>query len=66
VELCEGCIELEGRSSSQPSNDDMTLVGIGQCEGRVALEHYRCRRCGVLMARQLWGESTEQIWMALA
>lgn len=66
MELCDGCIQLEGRSSGLAGNDEMTLVGIGQCEGRVALEHYRCRRCGALMVRQLCGESIERIWMVLA
>lgn len=66
MELCEECRNLDGRSSSFVGNDEMTLVGVGQCEGRVALEHYRCRRCGALMVRQLCGESSEQVWMALA
>ena len=66
MELCEECIDLDGRSSGVAGNAGMTLVGVGQCEGRVALEHYRCHTCGALMVRQLCGETEEQVWMALA
>jgi hypothetical protein len=43
----------------------MALVGIGECEGVVAIEHYRCSRCGAVMRRQFVGSAPERIWTAI-
>ncbi|MGF6902704.1 hypothetical protein P3T22_003983 [Paraburkholderia sp. GAS348] len=43
----------------------MTLVGIGECEGVLAIEHYRCGRCGVIMHRQFVGSAPERVWTAI-
>jgi len=44
----------------------MTLVGVGQCEGVVVIEHYRCEKCQTVMVRQLCGCSAEQVWTAIS
>lgn len=65
MELCNECDKLQGRPANQSRSDDLTLVGIGECEGVLAIEHYRCGRCGVVMHRQFTGKTLERVWTPL-
>ncbi len=65
MELCDECDKLQGCSADQSSASGMRLVGIGECEGIVAIEHYRCSRCSALMHRQFVGSAPERIWSAI-
>ncbi len=62
MELCDECARLQGRSAQQAGASGMTLVGVGECEGVVAIEHYRCSRCSTVMHRQFTGGAQERIW----
>ena len=64
MKLCDECTKLQGRSAELFRKEGMTLVGIGECGGRVAIEHYRCDECGTVMVRQLAGQLTERVWTA--
>ena len=66
MELCTGCASLHGRPADSSRTDAMKLVGIGECEGIVAIEHYRCEQCGTIMVRQLCGCASDQVWTALS
>ncbi|EUC20494.1 hypothetical protein SAMN05446935_9312 [Burkholderia sp. YR290] len=63
---CTVCASLEGRPADIARAEGMKLIGIGQCEGVTAIEHYRCEHCGAVMARQLCGCSSEKVWTVLA
>jgi hypothetical protein len=63
---CTICASLHGRPAADAiSKDGLKLIGIGECEGVTAIEHYLCERCGTVMVRQLYGCSSEQVWTAL-
>jgi hypothetical protein len=66
MEPCDKCAKLEGAPADFVREAGMTLGGVGQCSGVVAIEHYRCDDCGTLMIRQLAGDPTDQIWTAIA
>jgi hypothetical protein len=66
MDLCDECAKLQGCSADRVREEGMTLVGVGQCEGVVAIEHYRCEKCQTVMVRQLCGCSTEQVWTAIS
>jgi hypothetical protein len=65
MEICDECEKLQGCSADQSRGSGMTLVGIGECEGVVAIEHYRCGRCGAVMHRQFVGSAPERIWRTI-
>lgn len=65
MELCDECAMLQGRSADQSGASGMALVGIGECDGVVAIEHYRCSRCSTVMHRQFTGDVHERIWRAI-
>jgi hypothetical protein len=65
MEFCDECAKLQGCSADQSLVGDMTLIGVGECEGVVAIEHYLCTRCGAVMHRQFVGAARERIWTAI-
>ncbi|KAG8152538.1 hypothetical protein BFF94_017285 [Burkholderia catarinensis] len=65
MELCSACVSLQGHPADRSNDSGMTLIGIGACDGTVAIEHYRCQRCGVVMHRQFVGSPAERIWTVL-
>ncbi|AJW99824.1 hypothetical protein QHI69_00065 [Burkholderia gladioli pv. gladioli] len=65
MELCDECAKLQGRSADQAGANGMRLVGVGECEGVVAIELYQCSRCSTLMHRQFTGGMQERIWKAI-
>ncbi|WP_239482821.1 hypothetical protein [Paraburkholderia sp. C35] len=66
LDNCTVCTSLQGRPADVVRRDGLTLIGVGECEGVTAIEHYRCEHCGTIMMRQLCGCSSEQVWTALA
>jgi len=64
MDLCDECAKLQGCSADLASKKGMTLVGIGEFDGRVVIEHYRCEECGTVMVRQLAGRANERVWSA--
>jgi hypothetical protein len=63
---CTVCATLPGRPAADAAGvTGLKLIGIGECEGVTAIEHYLCERCGTVMVRQLCGCSSEQVWTAL-
>lgn len=65
MELCNDCESLNGHSAAQSCLSGMTLIGIGEREGTLVIEHYHCRRCGTIMQRQFAGDPVEQVWTAI-
>jgi uncharacterized Zn finger protein len=65
MDLCDECAKLQGCSAECLREKGMTLVGVGQCGGTTAIEHYRCEECGTVMVRQLAGDASEQVWRAI-
>jgi hypothetical protein len=66
MELCDECSTLQGCSADRIREEGLTLIGVGECEGVVAIEHYRCEKCRALLVRQLCGCSAEKVWTAFS
>ena len=66
MEECTVCAELPGRPAAFLRIEGLRLIGIGQCEGALAIEHYRCEQCGTVLVRQVCGCASEQVWTSRA
>lgn len=65
MEVCDGCSDIDGRPVHVQRQDDLTLIGVAECNGTLALEHYRCTRCQAVIARQFTGDADERIWSVI-
>lgn len=65
MEVCDGCSYINGRPVDVQRQEDLTLIGVAECNGTLALEHYRCEKCHAVIARQFLGESSERIWSVI-
>jgi hypothetical protein len=62
MSTCDSCLPLHGRPAYEQGRHDLALIGIGDCNGERALEHYRCAHCGSALERRLMGAEAERIW----
>lgn len=65
MEVCNGCADIDGRPVNVERQEGITLIGVAQCNGALALEHYRCDRCRAIIARRFMGESDERVWSVI-
>lgn len=65
MKICEKCSQIEGCSVDVQRQSGLTLIGVADCNGQLALEHYRCNECKAVMARQFAGEAEERVWSVL-
>ncbi|TCF96546.1 hypothetical protein BZM26_37045 [Paraburkholderia strydomiana] len=65
MEVCDICANIDGRPVDVQRQDSLTLIGIAECNGTLALEHYRCTKCHAVIARRFTGDSTERIWSVI-
>lgn len=65
MQVCDECFQIEGRPVHVQGNAGLTLIGIAECNGQLALEHYRCNQCHAVMARRFKGDADECIWSVL-
>jgi hypothetical protein len=64
MELCEECVNIDGRPVNVQRRE-VTLIGVAECNGILALEHYRCDKCRAIIARRFTGASDERVWRVL-
>ena len=62
---CDKCSAVAGCACDAVPREGLTLIGIGQCNGVLALEHYRCNDCGAVLGRQFAGDDCERVWSLL-
>jgi len=65
LEVCDICANIDGRPVDVQRQDSLTLIGIAECNGTLALEHYRCTKCHAVIARRFTGDSNERIWSVI-
>ncbi|CAE6873407.1 hypothetical protein R69746_08601 [Paraburkholderia aspalathi] len=65
MEACNGCADIDGRPVDVERLEGITLIGVAECNGTLALEHYRCDRCRAIIARRFTGESDERVWSVI-
>lgn len=63
--VCDKCTSVAGCACDANRLDGLTLIGVGECNGSLALEHYRCDDCGTVLGRQFTGDECERIWSVL-
>ncbi|WP_345812813.1 hypothetical protein AAGS40_01815 [Paraburkholderia sp. PREW-6R] len=62
MEICDECSRIEGRPVDVQRQAGLTLIGVAECNGQLALEHYRCNHCRAVIARRFTGDSDERVW----
>lgn len=65
MKVCEECSQIEGRPVDVEQSAGLRLIGVAECNGKLALEHYRCVQCNAVIARRFAGESDERVWSLL-
>lgn len=65
MEVCDACHDIDGAPVHVQRRTDITLIGVAECNGTLALEHYRCDKCKAVISRQFTGESDERIWCVI-
>lgn len=65
MEVCEECAKIDGRPFDVDRQVDLTLIGVADCSGALALEHYRCKRCKAVIARRFMGDPEERVWSVI-
>lgn len=65
MEVCDRCADIDGRPVDTQRQEDVTLIGVAECNGALALEHYRCDNCQAVIARRFMGEADERIWSVI-
>ena len=63
--VCDECADIDGRPVDVQRKDDLTLIGVAECNGTLALEHYRCEKCRAVIARRFTGDADERIWSVI-
>jgi hypothetical protein len=62
VDICDECSQIEGLSVDVERQAGLTLIGVAECNGQLALEHYRCDACHAIIARRFTGDSDDRVW----
>lgn len=62
MKICDECSQIEGCPVDVQRPSGVTLIGVADCNGQLALEHYRCNECHAVMARQFAGDADERVW----
>jgi len=65
MEVCDGCSDIDGRPVDVFRQEGLTLIGVAECNGTLALEHYRCDKCRAVISRRFIGSSDERIWSVI-
>lgn len=65
MEVCDRCADIDGRPANTQPQADISLIGVAECNGMLALEHYRCDKCRAVIARRFIGDSNERIWSVI-
>ena len=65
MDVCNGCADIDGRPVDVQRQEDLTLIGVAECNGALALEHYRCDKCRAVIARRFIGDLEERIWTVI-
>lgn len=65
MEVCEECAKIDGRPVDVDRQADLTLIGVADCNGSIALEHYRCNKCRAVIARRFAGDADERVWSVI-
>lgn len=65
MEACDFCTAIDGTPVDVKPRADITLIGVAECNGTLALEHYRCNGCRAILSRRFAGESDERVWTVL-
>ncbi|MGF6648988.1 hypothetical protein P3T24_007275 [Paraburkholderia sp. GAS33] len=65
MEVCERCADIDGCPVDTQRQDGVTLIGVAECNGTLALEHYRCDECQAVIARRFMGATEERIWSVI-
>jgi hypothetical protein len=50
MEVCDGCADIDGRPVDV-QRQEVTLIGVAERNGTLALEHYRCDYCQTIYGR---------------
>ncbi|AJZ59975.1 hypothetical protein [Paraburkholderia fungorum] len=65
MEICDGCANIDGRPVGVEGHEGITLIGVAECNGALALEHYRCDKCRAIIARRFVGQCDERVWSVI-
>jgi hypothetical protein len=65
MEVCSGCSDIDGLPVDVLTREGLTLIGVAECNGLLALEHYRCDKCRAVISRRFMGDSNERVWSVI-
>jgi hypothetical protein len=65
MKVCDACAEIDGRPVDVQRQEGITLIGVAECNGTLALEHYRCDKCRAVIAKRFTGDSDERVWSVI-
>lgn len=65
MEVCDVCADFDGMPVDVQRKEGVTLIGVAECNGTLALEHYRCDQCKAIIARRFAGDCNERVWSVI-
>jgi len=65
MNVCDGCAHIHGQNVSVQGTTSLKLIGVAECNGILALEHYRCDKCHAIVTRRFLGDCEDRIWRVI-